>query len=115
MSLEAVVEKEVRSPRAAWVPWAEAMVLPLAVSLLGRWLRPADPLFLEGPFCWPVLAVLVVALHHGMPPGLVSAGVLGLGMALAGGTFPAETCIGLLVTAVVRDPSRYVMTWGFPF
>jgi polysaccharide biosynthesis protein PelD len=98
---EGLVERETRGPRATWLPWAEAVVLSLAVALLGRWIRPADPLFFEGPFCWPVLVVLLVGLHHGLAPGLVSAGVLGLGLALASGTFLSEALIGLLVTAVV--------------
>jgi polysaccharide biosynthesis protein PelD len=102
--------------RAAWRDWVETVVVTGLAPALGGWLRPEDPFFLGGPFCWPALAVVVVGLRHGLVHGLGSALALGLGMAAAwkwtsphaGGTFPAEPCFGLLVLAVVSGEFREV-------
>jgi hypothetical protein len=107
---------EVAVSRASWRAWAETVVVSGLAPVLGGWLRPEDPFYLEGPFCWPVLAVVLGGLRHGMVRGLSGALGLGLGMAAAwkwtgqsaGAPFPAEPCFGLLVLAVVSGEFREV-------
>ncbi len=103
---------------ASWWAWVETAVVSGLAPVLGGWLRPGDPFFLEGPFCWPALAVLLVGLRHGLVHGLSGALVLGLGVVatwkwtgqLEGKAFPAEPCFGLLVLAVVSGEFREVWT-----
>lgn len=54
----------------------EALLLPACALLLGFWLQPQDPLWVDAEFHWAWLAPMIVALRYGPLTGLLSVGVL---------------------------------------
>ena len=64
--------------RARFAAAAETAVLTLAVPLLGLWLRPADPLFANAGFFWPLLGPVCAGLRYGFACGLGAAAALDL-------------------------------------
>ncbi len=78
------------------------------MPLLGLWLQPADPFFLDSGFPWVVLGTILPALRYGFSHGFVSALVL-IGLLLWAwksqrlGTpdFPQTFALGLLVLGML--------------
>jgi hypothetical protein len=101
-----VSEQTVAPPR--WKVAAETAVLTAAVPALGLALTPQDPFFLGARFPWLELAPLLVGLRHGAAPGILAAGLLSLGVLLAGGPratpiddFPVHHGLALLVAGLL--------------
>ncbi len=63
----------------AWVAWGETLVLTAIALGLGVLARPADPLFADAQFPWPLLGPLLAALRYGFAHALVSGLFLGIG------------------------------------
>lgn len=57
--------------------WIECAVLTILGPLFGWWVAPEDPMFLGTSIQWLALVPLLLALQHGLLPGLVSAATLG--------------------------------------
>lgn len=85
--------------------WLEVLLLSAALPLLGRLLRPHDPLWRDAPFPWLVLAPLLLGLRHGFTRALCSAlcldGLLLLEARGAGRPLPGVLCLGILLTAML--------------
>ncbi len=97
-----------RRPVAAWV---ETGVLVVVVVALGRWLNPADPLFVHSAFPWPILVPLIAGLRYGFGPGFGAAAALVfatvaawkgiLPLHLPPGELSAERTVGLLLCGMI--------------
>lgn len=59
-----------------WIVLLEALLLPALALVLGWWLNPQDPLWINADFQWAWLAPMVVALRYGPLTGLLSVGAL---------------------------------------
>ncbi len=104
--LQRLRQAAVYRPAGPAAAWTEALLLSALGLALGRWLRPADPYFLAGPFSWLALPPLLVGLRYGFAPALASAGLLAAAAALAGGTGATALGLGLLAVAVVSGEFR---------
>lgn len=97
--------------------WFETLAITLLFAGFGAWIRPGDPLYVEGSFPWPVLAPLLVGLRYGFFMALVSAllllAVLGVlyrtGNASAE-SFPYVWSLGLLAVGLIAGEFRDY--WG---
>ena len=81
---------------AAWV-WGETVVLTLLGLLTCRLISPDDPFYAQGPFPWPWLVPVLIALRYGILPGTGAAMVLVFGWFALGGeaeTLPRSTFLG---------------------
>jgi len=97
-----------RRPAGAWI---ETGLLVLMVPAVGLWLNPSDPLFVQAPFPWPMLAPLLAGLRYGFGPGFGAAAALVFAAVAArkgilplrlppGELSPART-VGLLLTGMI--------------
>ena len=64
---------------SAWGIWTETVVFALGAVLIGRWVSPHDPLFIDSQFPWSWFAPVLVAMRYGVGPGVVGAALLFLG------------------------------------
>ncbi|HXU61869.1 MAG TPA: PelD GGDEF domain-containing protein [Polyangia bacterium] len=97
-----------RRPVAAWV---ETGLLVLMVPALGLWLNPSDPLFVQAPFPWPMLAPLLAGLRYGFGPGFGAAAALVFATVAARkgilplhvppGELSPQRTVGLLLTGMI--------------
>ena len=88
--------------------WLETVFICAVFVLVGWWIDPADPFFLDAPFPWLLLAPLLPALRYGFSHGFVAALLLVGLMALArewnggeGQPFPAQFSIGMIILAML--------------
>lgn len=93
---------------AAWRIALETAIATVLVPLLGQWLRPHDPFFMDTTFPWSALAPLLLGLRHGAAAGLASSSALVLAITLwwRGGhsdlaAFPGQFALALLALALV--------------
>jgi hypothetical protein len=56
--------------------WVETVVFSAAAILIGRYLSPDDPLFVQTQFPWPWFAPVLLALRYGVIPGIASSALL---------------------------------------
>jgi hypothetical protein len=96
-----------------WVAWCETLILTAVALGLGALARPADPLFAQAQFPWPLLGPLLAALRYGFAHGLVSGLLVGLGtqgwLAVAGTgelDTPLLPIVGLLCCALIAGEFR---------
>jgi hypothetical protein len=100
-------------PVPAWVVAVETVLLALGVPLLGKWLNPADPFFVQAPVSWALLAPMLAGLRHGFMSGF-SCGALmsfaliaswrlggGMGAALPVPASPVQLMVALLLTGML--------------
>lgn len=97
-----------RRPVEAWI---ETGLLVLMVPALGLWLNPSDPLFVQAPFPWPMLAPLLAGLRYGFGPGFGAAAALVfatvaarkgmLPLRLPAGELSPGRTVGLLLTGMI--------------
>lgn len=62
--------------RRHWMPWIEAIAIPVVALALSFLWHPQDPLFLDESFPWLWLAPTLVALRYGVTPGLLAVLIL---------------------------------------
>ncbi|MGB1108785.1 MAG: PelD GGDEF domain-containing protein [Gammaproteobacteria bacterium] len=95
-------------PAPTWLKITESAVITAAVPLLGYWLSPLDPFFVEADFPWLMLAPLLVGLRYGINAGAFSVftlvGVMAIGFVhgyLPWDEFPLLHSVGMLVTVLL--------------
>lgn len=97
--------------------WVETTLVTAAITLLGAWLRPSDPFFIDAPFPWAILAPLLTGLRYGFSHGFASALFLIITLASAWrlewlalhGGFPAELAVGFLAVGMLAG--EFADTW----
>lgn len=81
--------------------WAETLLLTVAAPVAGLWLRPADPFFVEAPFCWAALGPVVAGLRYGWAFSLAGVGALFIAVLASGAALPPALGLGVVVLAMV--------------
>jgi hypothetical protein len=61
---------------SGWAAWAETVLFALLAILIGRWVSPDDPLFVQSQVPWSWLAPVLVAMRYGVLPGVLGAVIL---------------------------------------
>lgn len=87
--------------------WVETAALTAFMPLIGLWLRPEDPLFLEAELMWLLLGPLLSGLRYGFAHGFSSA--LGLLLAItwywrsteSGTPYPVSEVAGLMLIGML--------------
>lgn len=93
--------------RAESIPTSTALLESTAITvgavLLGLWIRPGDPFFMEADFHWVVLAPTLAGLRFGFAYGFGSALALVISISVSWqlGWFPMEAYPGELVLGLV--------------
>ncbi len=89
------------------IAWFETLFITALIPLVGLWLNPQDPFFLQADFPWLVLAPLLPAVRYGFFHGFISAMSLILGIAIVWRLgmlemqrFPAEYSLGILIISM---------------
>lgn len=90
--------------------WLEAVMLTLVAMLLGYLYSPQDPLLVTADFPWMIFAPLLVAVRYGFLPGLLSAGLLLLGLLVSStaqqSSLPISYIIGMLLSTFLAGEFR---------
>lgn len=58
--------------------WVEAGVLTALTLFFCHYMNPANPLYIKTAFPWPWIAPLIIVLHYGFGPSLLSVGMIAL-------------------------------------
>ena len=61
---------------SGWGAWTETALFSLLAVLIGRWVSPDDPLFVQAQFPWSWLAPVLVAMRYGVLPGVFGSAIL---------------------------------------
>ena len=106
-----LIERQTRIP--AWVRWIELLVICAVVLGLAWLARPEDPFFLGGPFPWPLLAPVLVALRYGFFAGFIAVALEALilvgvvqHLELNLATLPYSYLVGLAATTMLVGEFR---------
>ncbi|NKF20916.1 PelD GGDEF domain-containing protein [Solimonas marina] len=100
------IRYEPPSPRLAWL---ETAGLTLLIPVIGLLFHRADPMFVQGPFPWLILAPLAVGMRYGFLQGFVS-GIATVLLLAAGWRFsavhtlhdfPVEYALAALITGAI--------------
>lgn len=85
----------------------ETAALTAVMPLIGLWLRPEDPLFLDAEFSWLLLGPLLAGIRYGFAHGFGSAGVLVVIISLLwrkgalAEAYPVSQVVGLLLVGML--------------
>lgn len=90
--------------------WLEAILLTLVAMLLGYLYSPQDPLLVTADFPWMIFAPLLVAVRYGFLPGLLSVGLVLLGLLISStahqNSLPTSYMIGMLLSTFLAGEFR---------
>lgn len=90
--------------------WLETIAITMAAIALGYLYSPADPLLVKAQFPWTLFAPLLVAVRYGFLPGLLSVGLIMVGLLISNGLsadrLPASYIIGMLLTTFLVSEFR---------
>lgn len=102
------IHGQLPEPAPTWLKITESAVITAAVPLLGYWLSPQDPFFVDADFPWLMLAPLLVGLRYGINAGAFSVltlvGIMAIGFVhgyLPWDEFPVLHSVGMLVTVLL--------------
>lgn len=82
---------------SAWKRWAETIALSSVAPLVGLFVAPDDPFFVNAPFSWPLLAVVTVGLRYGLSSAYAAGAITLLGALNCGGPTPSAHFVAGLV------------------
>lgn len=113
MSIAKLVSNDQVRKVAPAFAYIELILITTVGLLLGYWVRPDDPFFLDQPFTWTMLPPMLVALRYGFFYGLISALLLlaSVGIAyrihwISLEEFPYTFAIGIMLVVMLTGEFR---------